>query len=61
MKIRLTGTDAECATALVALRDYTPGLRVVTVDGPYLNRADARILRLDLDAELIMSAREADQ
>ena len=61
MKIRFIGTDAECATALVALRDYTPGLRVVTVDGPYLNRDDARILRLYLDAELTDRARKADQ
>ncbi len=52
MKIRLMGTDAECATAFVALRDYTPGLRVLTVAGPYLNRTDVRQMRLYIDVEL---------
>jgi hypothetical protein len=61
MKIRLMGTDAECAMVLVALRDYTPGLRVTTVNGPYLHRTDIRQMRLYIDAELLGTVREADK
>ena len=49
MKIRLTGTDAECAAALTALRGSTL-IRMTSVDGPYLNRRDTR-LRLYIDAK----------
>ena len=49
MKIRLIGTDAECAAALTALRSARL-IHVTAVEGPYLNRRDTHI-RLYLDAE----------
>ncbi|MDM4720344.1 hypothetical protein QTQ03_12450 [Micromonospora sp. WMMA1363] len=57
MKIRLMGTDAECAAALTALR-FSRLVRVTGVDGPYLNRRDTR-LRLYIDAEVTTAETEA--
>ena len=56
MKIRLMGTDAECAAALTALRS-SQLVRVTTVDGPYLNHRDTR-MRLYVAAEVTTAEAE---
>ncbi len=49
MKIRLTGTEAECAKLTFLLRYGPPDLEVVEVNGPYPNRGDSQQVRVYLE------------
>jgi hypothetical protein len=51
MKIRLMGLPVEVAAAETVLRT-APGLVVVSVDGPYPNRAASREVRVYVGAML---------
>jgi hypothetical protein len=50
MKIRVTGTEAECAKLAFLLRYGPPDLEVVEVSSPYPNRGDSRQVRVYLEA-----------
>jgi hypothetical protein len=50
VKLRLMGTEAECARAVFLLRYGPPDLEVVEVNGPYPNRGDSRQVRVYLEA-----------
>jgi hypothetical protein len=50
MKIRLTGTEAECAKLAFLLRYGPPDLEVVEVSPPYANRGDSAQVRVYLEA-----------
>jgi hypothetical protein len=50
MKVRLTGTDAECARLCFLLCYGPPDLEVVEVSPPYANRGDSRLVRVYLEA-----------
>jgi hypothetical protein len=50
MKLRLTGTEAECAKLCFLLRYGPPDLEVVEVSPPYPNRGDSRLVRVYLEA-----------
>jgi hypothetical protein len=50
MKIRLTGTEAECAKLCFLLRYGPRDLEVVEVSQPYPNRGDSRQVRVYLEA-----------
>jgi hypothetical protein len=52
MKIRLMGTEAECARLAFLLRFGPPELKVLGVDGPYPNRGDATQVRAYLEVRL---------
>jgi hypothetical protein len=49
MKLRLTGTEAECARLVFLLRFGPPDLDVVQVSPPSPNRDDRQQLRVDLE------------
>jgi hypothetical protein len=49
MKLRLTGTEAECARLVFLLRFGPPDLDVVQVSPPFPNRGDRQQLRVDLE------------
>jgi hypothetical protein len=49
MKLRLTGTEAECARLTFLLRFGPPDLEVIQVSPPAPNRRDSRQVRVDLD------------
>jgi hypothetical protein len=53
MKIRLTGTEAECAKLSFLLRYGPPDLGVVEVSPPYANRGDRHLVRVYLEARLL--------
>jgi hypothetical protein len=50
MKLRLTGTEAECAKLAFLLRYGPPDLEVVEVSQPYPNRGDSQQVRVYLEA-----------
>ena len=50
MKLRLTGTQAECAKLTFLLRYGPPDLEVVEVSRPYPNRRDSTQVRVYLEA-----------
>jgi hypothetical protein len=50
MKIRLTGTEEECAKLAFLLRYGPPDLEVVEVSPPYPNRGDSTQVRVYLEA-----------
>lgn len=52
MKIRLMGTEAECARLTFLLRFGPPELEVLEVDGPRPNRGDSKQVRVYLEARL---------
>ncbi len=58
MKIRLSGTAAECAAAVDLLR-LVEGIEVVEVSGSYANRGDSRLQRVYIEARLPDPTREA--
>jgi hypothetical protein len=49
MKVRLTGTEAECARLCFLLRYGPPDLEVIEVSPPYANRGDSRLVRVYLE------------
>jgi hypothetical protein len=49
MKLRLTGTEAECARLVFLLRFGPPDLDVVQVSPPFPNRGDRHQLRVYLE------------
>jgi hypothetical protein len=49
MKLRLTGTEAECARLTFLLRYGPPDLEVIQVSPPYANRGDSRLVRVYLE------------
>ena len=49
MKLRLTGTEAECARLTFLLRFGPPDLDVVEVSPPYPNRGDTEQVRVYLE------------
>jgi hypothetical protein len=49
MKLRLTGTEAECARLTFLLRFGPPDLEVIQVSPPYPNRGDSAQVRVYLD------------
>jgi hypothetical protein len=49
MKLRLTGTEAECARLTFLLRYGPPDLEVVEVSQPYPNRGDSAQVRVYLE------------
>lgn len=58
VKIRLMGLPMEVAAALTTIRE-APGLAVVSVDGPYLNRGDSREVRVYMLALLSKPAADS--
>ncbi len=50
MKLRLQGTEAECAKLAFLLRYGLPDLEVVEVSPPYPNRGDSTQVRVYLEA-----------
>jgi hypothetical protein len=52
MKLRLTGTEDECARVAFLLRLGPPELEVLQVDGPYPNRGDPGQVRAYLELRL---------
>jgi hypothetical protein len=50
MKIRLTGTEAECAKLCFLLRYGPRDLEVIEVSQPYPNRGNRRQVRVYLEA-----------
>jgi hypothetical protein len=52
MKLRLMGTEAECARLAFLLRFGPRGLEVLQVDGPYPNRGDSGQVRAYLEVRL---------
>jgi hypothetical protein len=50
MKLRLQGTEAECAKLAFLLRYGPPDLEVVEVSQPYPNRGDSRQVRVYVEA-----------
>jgi hypothetical protein len=49
MKLRLQGTEAECAKLAFLLRYGPPDLEVVEVSPPYANRGDSALVRVYLE------------
>jgi hypothetical protein len=49
MKLRLTGTEAECAKVCFLLRYGPPDLDVVEASPPYPNRGDSTQVRVYLE------------
>jgi hypothetical protein len=49
MKLRLMGTEAECARMVFLLRLGPPDLEVIEVSPPYPNRGDTRQVRVYLE------------
>lgn len=54
MKIRLMGSQEECAAAVDALRG-NPGLAILEVSAPYPNRRDSRQVRVYVEAQIVYS------
>ena len=52
MKLRLTGTQAECARLTFLLRFGPPDLEVIQVSPPSPNRGDSAQVRVYLDLQL---------
>ena len=52
MKLRLTGTEDECARLAFLLRFGPPELEVLGVDGPYPNRGGSGQVRAYLELRL---------
>ena len=52
MKVRLMGTEDECARLAFLLRFGPPELQVLQVDGPYPNRGASRQVRAYLELRL---------
>ena len=52
MKLRLTGTEDECARVAFLLRFGPPELDVLQVEGPYPNRGDPGQVRAYLELRL---------
>jgi hypothetical protein len=52
MKLRLMGTEDECARLAFLLRFGPPELEVLQVDGPYPNRGDSGQVRAYLELRL---------
>jgi hypothetical protein len=52
VKLRLTGTEAECARLCYLLRFGPPELAVGEVSPPYPNRGDSRQVRVYLEVQL---------
>ena len=52
MKVRLMGTEDECARVAFLLRFGPPELEVLAVDGPYPNRGGSRQVRAYLELRL---------
>jgi hypothetical protein len=50
MKVRVTGTEAECAKLCFLLRYGPPDLEVVEVSQPYANRGTSTQVRVYLEA-----------
>jgi hypothetical protein len=50
MKLRLTGTEAECAKLCFLLRYGPRDLEIVEVSQPYPNRGNSRQVRVYLEA-----------
>jgi hypothetical protein len=50
MKLRLTGTEAECARVTFLLRYGPPDLEITEVSPPYPNRGDSAQVRVYLEA-----------
>jgi hypothetical protein len=53
MKLRLTGTEAECAKLAFLLRYGPPDLEVIEVSPPYPNRGDSAQVRVYLEARVL--------
>jgi hypothetical protein len=53
MKLRLTGTEAECARLTFLLRYGPPDLEITEVSPPYPNRGDSAQVRVYLDARVL--------
>jgi hypothetical protein len=52
MKLRIMGTEAECARLAFLLRFGPANLEVLQVDGPYPNRGDSKQVRVYLEVRL---------
>jgi hypothetical protein len=52
VKLRLAGTEAECARLCFLLRYGPPELAVVEVSPPYPNRGDSAQVRVYLEVQL---------
>jgi hypothetical protein len=52
MKLRIMGTEAECARLAFLLRFGPSELEVLQVDGPYPNRGDSKQVRAYLEVRL---------
>jgi len=52
VKVRLMGTEDECARLAFLLRFGPPELQVLQVDGPYPNRGGSRQVRAYLELRL---------
>ena len=61
MKLRLTGTEAECARLTFLLRFGPPDLKVVEVSPPYPNRGDRAQVRVYLDLRFPEGLAPADR
>ena len=61
MKLRLSGSTAECARLVLLLRLGPPELEVLEVSRPYPNRADPRQVRVYLQLRLAREPGPADR
>ena len=61
MKLRLMGTEAECARLTFLLRFGPPDLDVVEVSPPYPNRGDSSQVRVYLDLQFPQGLAPADR
>jgi len=53
MKLRVTGTEAECAKLCFLLRYGPPDLEIVQVSPPYANRGDSHLVRVYLEIRVL--------
>jgi hypothetical protein len=53
MKLRLTGTEAECARVTFLLRYGPPALEITEISQPYPNRGDSTQVRVYLEARVL--------
>ena len=61
MKLRLTGTEAECARLTFLLRFGPPDLELVKVSPPYPNNDDGRQVRVYLELRFPEGLAPADR
>jgi hypothetical protein len=61
MKLRLLGTQAECARLAFLLRHGPPDLEVIQVSPPYANRGDRQQVRVYLELRFPEDAPPADR